>query len=108
VQFCRLTHDAQGLEGDRVRVLTAHAAKGLEFACVFITGLVEGVFPLAGMDGEEERNLFYVAMTRAIDRLYLVHAPENVSPFVSAIPSDLCERRELRVERASGQLRLFN
>jgi DNA helicase-2/ATP-dependent DNA helicase PcrA len=56
--------------------MTVHSAKGLEFDCVFITGLEEGLFPhensLSDVDGlEEERRLMYVAITRARKRLYL-------------------------------------
>jgi DNA helicase-2/ATP-dependent DNA helicase PcrA len=59
--------------------MTVHAAKGLEFDCVFITGLEEGLFPhensLSTVEGlEEERRLMYVALTRARMRLYLSHA----------------------------------
>lgn len=60
---------------DRVRVMTAHASKGLEFKCVFIIGLQEGLFPhyknMTGTGAEEERRLMYVAMTRAKERLYM-------------------------------------
>ncbi len=61
---------------DAVQLMTVHSAKGLEFDCVFITGLEEGLFPhensLADADGlEEERRLMYVAITRARKRLYL-------------------------------------
>ncbi|RRD56658.1 DNA helicase II [Comamonadaceae bacterium OH2545_COT-014] len=64
---------------DAVQLMTVHAAKGLEFDAVFITGLEEGLFPhdnaLADFDGlEEERRLMYVAITRARQRLYLSHA----------------------------------
>ena len=64
---------------DAVQLMTVHAAKGLEFDAVFITGLEEGLFPhensLSSMDGlEEERRLMYVAITRARKRLYLTHA----------------------------------
>ena len=54
--------------------MTAHASKGLEFKCVFIIGLQEGLFPHhRNMDTntEEERRLMYVALTRAIERLYM-------------------------------------
>ena len=64
---------------DAVQLMTVHAAKGLEFDCVFITGLEEGLFPhensAADFDGlEEERRLMYVAITRARQRLYLSHS----------------------------------
>ena len=64
---------------DAVQLMTVHAAKGLEFDAVFITGLEEGLFPhensMSDLDGlEEERRLMYVAITRARKRLYLSHA----------------------------------
>jgi DNA helicase-2/ATP-dependent DNA helicase PcrA len=64
---------------DAIQLMTVHAAKGLEFDCVFITGLEEGLFPhensLNSTDGlEEERRLMYVAVTRARRRLYLSHS----------------------------------
>lgn len=73
-------------EGERaekkvgVTLMTVHAAKGLEFDAVFVTGLEEGLFPHEGMGGEEdrdeeeERRLFYVAVTRAKKRLFLTLA----------------------------------
>lgn len=62
-----------------VTLMTVHAAKGLEFDMVFVTGLEEGLFPHEGMsdeerDEEEERRLFYVAITRAKKRLLLTLA----------------------------------
>ena len=64
---------------DAVQLMTVHSSKGLEFDCVFISGLEEGLFPhensMSDRDGlEEERRLMYVAMTRARDRLYLSHS----------------------------------
>ncbi|MEI6802843.1 MAG: UvrD-helicase domain-containing protein [Burkholderiales bacterium] len=64
---------------DAIQLMTVHSAKGLEFDCVFITGLEEGLFPhensLSDADGlEEERRLMYVALTRARKRLYLSHS----------------------------------
>jgi DNA helicase-2/ATP-dependent DNA helicase PcrA len=61
---------------DAIQLMTVHAAKGLEFDAVFITGLEEGLFPhensVSDLDGlEEERRLMYVAITRARKRLYL-------------------------------------
>jgi DNA helicase-2/ATP-dependent DNA helicase PcrA len=68
------------LPADRqVTLMTVHAAKGLEFGSVFVAGMEEGLFPHGGMsdedrDEEEERRLFYVAMTRAKRRLILTLA----------------------------------
>jgi DNA helicase-2/ATP-dependent DNA helicase PcrA len=64
---------------DAVQLMTVHASKGLEFDCVFITGMEEGLFPhensMNDYDGlEEERRLMYVAITRARRRLYLSHS----------------------------------
>src|SRR3990167_7559736 len=64
---------------DAIQLMTVHSAKGLEFDCVFISGLEEGLFPhensMNDHEGlEEERRLMYVAITRARKRLYLSHA----------------------------------
>ncbi|BCR06725.1 DNA helicase [Desulfuromonas versatilis] len=64
---------------DRVTLMTLHAAKGLEFPVVFMTGMEEGLFPHSrsgdgGAEVEEERRLCYVGMTRAMEKLYLTHA----------------------------------
>ena len=66
-------------EHDAVRLMTIHAAKGLEFDYVFIAGLEEGLFPHerlddSDVDHEEERRLFYVALTRAAKKLFLTYA----------------------------------
>jgi len=72
--------DNQAQDGqDAIQLMTVHASKGLEFNCVFITGLEEGLFPhensMSDFDGlEEERRLMYVAITRARQRLYLSHS----------------------------------
>ncbi len=109
VEFLRLSSDQGGLGGEKVHVITAHAAKGLEFGCVFVAGLAPGVFPLAGADPEEERNLFYVAMTRARERLYLVCPTGECSGFVDRIPARCASET---VERARtdrpGQMVLFD
>ena len=62
-----------------VTLMTLHAAKGLEFPVVFIAGLEEGLFPVSNAmmeekDLEEERRLFYVGMTRAMQKIHLLHS----------------------------------
>ena len=66
-------------KNDSVTLMTIHAAKGLEFSTVFVCGLEQGLFPLIRVDDdpdqlEEERRLFYVAVTRAMERVYLLNA----------------------------------
>ncbi len=66
-------------ELDAVRLMTIHSSKGLEFPYIFITGLEEGLFPHErlgdeGIDEEEERRLFYVALTRAKKKVFLSYA----------------------------------
>ncbi len=66
-------------DADAVKLMTIHAAKGLEFACVFVVGLEENLFPSSMSmytreDLEEERRLFYVAVTRAKERLWVTYA----------------------------------
>ena len=62
-----------------ITLMTVHAAKGLEFPTVFVSGLEQGLFPLVRIDDgpdqiEEERRLFYVAVTRAMNQVYLLNA----------------------------------
>jgi len=93
-----------GDQDDALHLMTAHAAKGLEFHTVFITGLEEGLFPhqnSQNADGglDEERRLMYVAITRARRRLYLsfaqsrmLHGQVNygmVSSFLRELPEEL-------------------
>ncbi|MFW6387352.1 MAG: ATP-dependent helicase [Thermodesulfobacteriota bacterium] len=71
--------DTQEMHSERVTLMTLHAAKGLEFPVVFMSGMEEGIFPgeRAGDSGEqleEERRLCYVGMTRAMTRLYMTNA----------------------------------
>ncbi len=98
----------EGQPGGEVLLMTLHAAKGLEFDTVFLTGVEEGLIPhsqslrAAEGDIEEERRLFYVGMTRAQNRLILTRAltrtlygqtrshPESV--FLSEIPEDVLTR----------------
>ena len=96
--------DAYAGDADKVTLITLHAAKGLEFDVVFISGLEEGVFPHArALDDprqmEEERRLAYVGLTRARQRLYLTHAAQRAtwgraafsvpSRFLLEIPEEL-------------------
>jgi ATP-dependent DNA helicase UvrD/PcrA len=76
-----LISDLDSLDDDdnAVTFMTVHSAKGLEFPNVFIAGLEEGIFPhnrslMDPNELEEERRLMYVAMTRAMEKLYLLHA----------------------------------
>jgi len=85
---------------DSVALMTLHMAKGLEFKVVFIAGVEEGLMPYSCRegygDGEEERRLLYVGMTRAKEELFLLHARSRFfygkktiprpSPFVREIP----------------------
>ena len=71
--------DSNEEDPNRVTLMTLHASKGLEFPVVFVTGLEEGLFPLAAAtedrrDLEEERRLFYVGVTRAKDQLFMSYA----------------------------------
>jgi DNA helicase-2/ATP-dependent DNA helicase PcrA len=104
--------------GDAVTLMTLHNAKGLEFPLVFVTGLEDGLFPLAKAYEnppllEEERRLFYVGITRAEKKLYLSFAeerrrngelmPSRQSSFLDAIPDTLVEKRSTIKVRSSGR-----
>ena len=94
-------------ETDSVKLMTVHAAKGLEFACVFVVGLEETLFP-SGMsvntreELEEERRLFYVAVTRAKKHLWLSYAnsryrfgqlvQNDPSRFIEEMPEDKIDK----------------
>src|SRR5262252_8585727 len=116
-----LTTDAEfrDARADRVSLLTLHAAKGLEFAVVFIVGLEDGLLPLRWGDADaemaEERRLFYVGMTRAKDRLILSHARQRLwrgrvrmrepSPFLRDIEAELVKHQPAYATRAKPQER---
>ncbi len=75
--------DAAKFGNDAVTLMTLHAAKGLEFPVVFITGMEETIFPHSRAlydqnEMEEERRLCYVGMTRAKEELYLIHASQRL------------------------------
>jgi DNA helicase-2/ATP-dependent DNA helicase PcrA len=110
----RKENSAHSTSSGQVKLMTVHASKGLEFENVFVTGLEDGLFPhekrnetKTGEDQEEERRLFYVALTRAKKKLFLsfadfrtifgsrqINAP---SEFIGDIPGDL-------IEKENGQL----
>jgi len=99
-------------DAPRVRLMTVHAAKGLEFDTVFVTGLEDGLFPHRSFGEtntsqdhrEEERRLFYVAITRAKQKLFLTYASVRTifgsrnmsipSEFLNDIPEELIEVEE--------------
>lgn len=103
---------------DAVKLMTIHAAKGLEFPCVFSVGLEENLFPSsmslydrAGL--EEERRLFYVAITRAKERLWVTYAnsryrfgslvQNDPSRFINEIPAAHLDRMFTGVNTRGGQ-----
>lgn len=70
--------DFLGIEGGKIPVVTIHQVKGLEFDYVFLLGLNEGIFPFFKTeDLEEEKRLFYVALSRARKEVYLSHSKFN-------------------------------
>ncbi len=111
------------IEKEGVKLMTIHASKGLEFDYVFITGLEDGLFPSrrdarpteqpfgrgdskSAEDNEEERRLFYVALTRAKEKLFLSFANfrtifgsrqiNSPSEFIGDLPYDLVEKENTR------------
>ena len=95
--------DKEGEEGDSITLMTVHSAKGLEFPHVFIVGMEEDLFPSmmsnVGKELEEERRLFYVALTRAEKTCHIGYARERFrngrtefsrpSRFVRELPKEL-------------------
>lgn len=108
---------------DAVKLMTIHAAKGLEFPCVFNVGLEENLFPSAmsmydRADLEEERRLFYVAVTRAKERLWVTYATSRYrfgslvqndpSRFLDEIPEEHLDRSFTGLNnRATGSVNAF-
>ena len=128
-----LSHLAMGVDvdlwdprADRISLLTLHAAKGLEFPVVFLTGCEDQVLPLHwgnADDGDlaEERRLFFVGITRARRHLFLSHAAKRswrgklrameVSPLLSVIEDELLVRSRSEAgkrKNRSQQLALFD
>jgi superfamily I DNA/RNA helicase len=121
--------DLYEFKSEKVALMTMHAAKGLEFPVVFIVGCEDGYIPYRMPDKEtenmdEEKRLFYVAMTRAKEHLYLTHVKKRrihgqvvkreLSPFVGDIEEILMSRetpeprkKKKEIERKQIQLKLF-
>ena len=112
---------------DRISLLTLHAAKGLEFPVVYITGCEKGLLPLTWgrpdpATVDEERRLFYVGVTRAMTKLYLCRAKKRLwrgrvrelppSPYLADVEERLLERRRARSpakqRQRDDQLKLFS
>ncbi len=120
LQRAMLVADVDRLDpsADTIALMTMHNAKGLEFPLVFLTGLEDGLFPLARAYEdpamlEEERRLFYVGITRAEHKLYVTHAEQRrrngetvqskASSFLAAIPEGMVEAQRTIKLRSSGR-----
>lgn len=106
-----------GRRSEKVRIMSLHAAKGLEFEVVFLPSLEDGILPFAGMnmltgklspseippDESEEERLFYVGLTRAKSRLYLSHAEkrELYGRLLMLKPSRFLKKLDLEAARRS-------
>lgn len=119
------TVDAMNIHGSGVRLLTIHAAKGLEFKAVFIVGVQNGLLPFERArtreELAEERRLFHVAVTRSSDRLYMtsvrrrnlpgLDVKEGQSDFLGLVPQDSFVDSNVRFVQKkavqSEQLELF-
>ena len=99
--------DEKDPNADTVKLMTIHAAKGLEFSCVFAAGLEEGLFPNAMAintreELEEERRLFYVVITRAKKRLWITYTnaryrfgtlvQNEPSRFIEEVPAEMIDK----------------
>ena len=103
--------------GDAVTLITMHSCKGLEFPHVFIVGLEDGLLPHSRSKAEgtldEERRLFYVAVTRAMQTLTISHCggrkkygqvlPCHPSPFLKELPEELVEHSDAKSKTPVGQ-----
>jgi ATP-dependent DNA helicase UvrD/PcrA len=108
--------DAIRGEGSLVTLMTLHNAKGLEFRAVYLIGMEEGIFPhsrsIEEQGVEEERRLCYVGMTRAMEKLTLLHTSSRMlyggrsynlpSRFLDELPERHVERERLRPASWSG------
>ncbi len=112
LQQISLYSDLDEMDGtdDCVTIATVHSAKGLEFKNVFVVGLEEGIFPSSRTvdesgDIEEERRLMYVAVTRAMKRLYLTYAQSRFrfGKRDACIPSQFLEEAGFVVKRRESE-----
>ena len=112
---------------EKITLMSVHASKGLEFPVVMIMGMEEGIFPSGRAEGkmgiEEERRLFYVAMSRAKERLILSRSVSRLvfgrktfldpSRFIAEIPEKLIKvcagrgKKAKKKKRSRKQLSLF-
>lgn len=112
------TQDNKKEPEDAVKIMTIHSAKGLEFPCVFVAGMEDNLFPssmslYSREDLEEERRLFYVAVTRAMTYLTLAYATSRYkfgslhysspSRFLEEIPRELVSFHGLTSERTHNR-----
>jgi DNA helicase-2/ATP-dependent DNA helicase PcrA len=118
LQEISLYSDQDAIRGDGslVTLMTLHNAKGLEFRVVYLIGMEEGIFPhsrsIEEQGIEEERRLAYVGMTRAMEKLTLMHASTRMlyggrsynlpSRFLDELPDDRVERERLQPASWSG------
>src|SRR5947209_10311461 len=118
LQEISLYSDQDAIRGDGslVTLMTLHNAKGLEFRAVYLIGMEEGIFPhsrsIEEQGIEEERRLCYVGMTRAQERLTLLHTSSRMlyggrshnlpSRFLDEVPDSHVERERLRPASWSG------
>ena len=113
--LCGFSPELKREEGtDRVRLMTLHASKGLEFSQVFLIGVNQGLIPLSGRsfeEKEEERRLFFVGLTRARDRLELSYytdpAPYRAAggpgSYLRLLPVSLLDWKEARTQEAAAE-----
>ena len=112
--------DALDINIEAVTLMSIHAAKGLEFPVIFITGCEDGIIPWHDGDPDEERRIFYVALSRASERLYITWSKKRLtygryrqsapSPILSDIPGELLDISEQKRKKRPGkpkQLKLF-
>lgn len=114
------TKAAGGEDDNKVTLMTIHSAKGLEFPVVFMVGIEDGIFPSYRSIEEspdaidEERRLCYVAITRAMQKLYILNTEERMlygktarnlpSRFLSELPAEcVCDQNQKAAEKPGGR-----